>query len=146
VTRRSPAARASEEGSTLPLIVVYAAIALVLVLIVGAATSLYLERKRLYALADATALAAAEPAELRLSGPDGSARLDGDAVERTARSFLDNEPGGAFEGLTLDHAGTRDGRSATVTLSAYWRPPLLAPLVPEGLRIAVTSSARSAFW
>ncbi|MDQ1606126.1 MAG: hypothetical protein QOJ18_493, partial [Microbacteriaceae bacterium] len=39
-----------------------------------------------------------------------------------------------------------DGRSATVELSAYWRPPILSLLVPDGIRIDVTGVARSVFY
>jgi hypothetical protein len=38
-----------------------------------------------------------------------------------------------------------DGRSATVTLSALWRPPIVSLLVPEGIPIEVTAVARSVF-
>lgn len=132
-----------ERGSTLPLVLVYAAIGLVLVVIAGAATSLYVERKRLYTLADAAALVAAESADL--AGP-GPRRLEDAEVRSAARSYLDDAGPARFEGLALEDAATRDGRSATVTLSALWRPPLLGPLLPEGVRLEVTSSARSTMW
>lgn len=132
-----------ERGSTLPLVLVYAAIGLVLVVIAGAATSLYVERKRLYTLADAAALVAAESADL--AGP-GPRRLEDAEVRSAARSYLDDAGPAGFEGLALEDAATRDGRSATVTLSALWRPPLLGPLLPEGVRLEVTSSARSTMW
>jgi hypothetical protein len=32
-----------------------------------------------------------------------------------------------------------------VSLSAWWRPPVLSLLVPEGMRIDVTAVARSVF-
>jgi len=50
-----------------------------------------------------------------------------------------------FEGLTVVRADTADGRSSRVTLSSYWRPPLVSLLVPEGLRIEVTALGRSVF-
>ena len=49
-----------EDGSTLPLIIFYAALSLALILLVVAATSLYLERKRLFTLADGASLVGAE--------------------------------------------------------------------------------------
>ena len=48
--------RARDDGSTLPLILVFGLVALVLVLVVAAATDLYLARKRLLTLADGDAL------------------------------------------------------------------------------------------
>ncbi|WP_233279323.1 pilus assembly protein TadG-related protein, partial [Microterricola pindariensis] len=53
-----------EEGSSLVLTVFYGAFALALILIVVAATSLSLERKRLLSVADGAALAGAEAFEL----------------------------------------------------------------------------------
>ncbi|MEO5920555.1 MAG: pilus assembly protein TadG-related protein, partial [Pseudolysinimonas sp.] len=53
-----------EHGSTLPLICFYGALALLVTLIVASATSLYLERKRLFTLADGAALVGAESFEL----------------------------------------------------------------------------------
>lgn len=135
-----------EEGSALPLILVYAFLGFVLVLIVAAATSLYVERKRLFTLADATSLAAAETVEFAAASPGAPQRLDDEAVLASAGAYLAANRTGRFESLALDDAGTRDGTSATVTLSAYWRPPILGPLLPEGIRIEVTSSARSRFW
>ena len=35
--------------------------------------------------------------------------------------------------------------SATVQLSAHWSPPVVSLLVPDGIRIDVTSTARSVF-
>ena len=49
-----------EDGSTLLLTIFYGFLALVLILLVVAATSLYLERKRLFSLADGAALVGAE--------------------------------------------------------------------------------------
>ena len=49
-----------ERGSTLPLTIFYGFMSLVLILLVVAATSLYLERKRLFVLADGAALVGAE--------------------------------------------------------------------------------------
>ena len=48
--------------------------------------------------------------------------------------------------IHIDDASSPDGTSANVTLSAYWRPPVLSLLVPEGLRIEVTAVARSVFF
>lgn len=137
-----------ERGSILPLTIFYAFLALVLVLLVVAATSLYLERKRLFTLADGAALVGAEAFELDDVSltPDGPrAMLDSADVAAAAAGYLATAPRAGFESLTLERADTVDGRSATVALSAYWRPPLLTALVPEGIRIEVTAVARSVF-
>ncbi|WP_210422935.1 pilus assembly protein TadG-related protein [Cryobacterium sp. BB307] len=53
-----------EDGTTLLLTIFYGVLALALILLVVAATSLYLERKRLFTLADGAALVGAEAFEL----------------------------------------------------------------------------------
>jgi uncharacterized membrane protein len=140
--------RHDESGSILPLTIFYGFLALVLILLVVAATSLYLERKRLFSLADSAALAGAEAFTL-----DGGAVTAGGArpslqsrdVASAVDAFLAAAPSDEFTGLEVVEAASHDGRSATVTLSSYWRPPLVTLLVPEGLRIEVTARARSVF-
>ena len=47
----------AEEGSILPLAIFYGVLCIAVVLLVSSATSLYLERERLFALADGAAIA-----------------------------------------------------------------------------------------
>jgi hypothetical protein len=130
------------------LIIFYGVLSLVVVLLVVAATSLYLERKRLFTLADGAALVGAEAFELSTVpvGPHGprpvlrSADVAADVTE-----YLAGAPTGGFEQLRLERAESVDGRSATVQLSAYWRPPVITLLIPEGIRLDVTAVARSVF-
>jgi uncharacterized membrane protein len=140
--------RPRDEGSILPLVAGFLALALALILVVAAASSLYLERKRLLTLADAAALAAAEsfPLDAVEVGDDGRVRapLTDSAVREAARDYL-SKLSTAPEGLALDEAAAAGGTTATITLSAVWRPPLAGPLLPEGIRIDVTSTARTAF-
>jgi len=138
-----------DDGSTLPLIIFYGFLSLVLVLLVVAATSLYLERKRLFTAADGAALVGAEAFDLGdvALTPEGALRptLESDDVAEAVGDYLEGNPVGDFEQLAVERAVTEDGRSATVQLSAYWRPPLLSLLVPEGIRIDVEAVARSVF-
>lgn len=130
----------------LPLTIFYGFLSTVLILLVVAATSLYLERKRLFTLADGAALVAAEAFELddvTLTSDGPRATLDSADVAAAAAGYLAAAPTSGLESLTMERAETVDGRSATVALSAYWRPPLLTALVPEGIRIDVTAVARS---
>jgi hypothetical protein len=136
-----------DSGSTLLLTIFYGFLSLVLVLLVVAATSLYVERKRLFTLADGAALAGAEAFQLDSVAmtPDGPRPvLNTPEVTDAVGDYLVLAPH-AFEGLTVERAETVDGRSATVRLSAYWRPPVVSLLVPEGIRIDVTAVARSVF-
>jgi hypothetical protein len=138
---------ADDCGSTLILTIFYTALSLVLILLVTAATSLYLERKRLFALADGAALVGAEAFELSdVTATSGapSVLLDDDAVASAVTDYVAVIPHD-FEGLAIDRAASPDGAGAVVELSAMWRPPVVSLLVPEGLRIEVQASARSVF-
>ena len=138
----------SEEGSTVPLTIFYGMLCLVVILIAVAATSLYLERKRLFSLADGAALAAAESFDLSsiVMTPDGvRPSLSSGSVSRAVDDYLATTGSGSLESLVVERAETVDSRSATVTLSAWWRPPVLTLVIPEGLRIEVTAVARSVF-
>ncbi len=143
VSRR---ALADDRGSILPLIAGFVALALVLVLLVTAATSLYLERKRLFTLADGAALVGAESFDL-----DDVAIVDGELrpalasadVARDVAAYLREAPLGGLDEVVLERAASDDGVTAVVSLSSYWRPPVVTLFVPEGVRIDVTAEARS---
>lgn len=139
----------SDEGSTLLLTIFYAALALLVVLVVIASSSLYLERTRLFTLADGAALEAAESFALddvELIESAVVPRLDAGAVDSAVDAYLADTPSAtSFDDLTVIEATTADGRSATVTLSATWRPAVLSLIVPGGFPIEVTSVARSVF-
>lgn len=138
----------SDDGSILPLVIGFGALALVVVLLVAAAASLYLERKRLFTVADGAALVGAEAFALdEVSrtplGPRPT--LTSAQVASAVDAYLATAPTGELEALAVERAVTLDGRSATVRLSAYWRPPVLSLLVPKGFRLEVTAVGRSVF-
>lgn len=137
-----------DDGSILPLICFYSALALLVTLIVASATSLYLERKRLFTLADGAALVGAESFDLT----DVSVTPQGPRVElqpaqirASVREYLAGIPTDTFESLSLDEATTPDGKSARVTVSAIWRPPVVTLFVPDGMRIDATAVSRTVF-
>jgi Putative Flp pilus-assembly TadE/G-like len=137
-----------DSGSTLPLIIFFTALSLALILLVVAATSLYLERKRLYTLADGASLVGAEAFNIDTAAPAGQGpipTLKSKDVASAVSSYLRGNPTDEFSALHVDRAVSADGRSATVELSCYWSPPVLSLLVPKGFRIQVTSIARSVF-
>lgn len=143
--RRTPRWR-GDDGSILPLIVFYGVLSLVLVLLVVAATSLYLERKRLFTVADGAALVGAEAFELdavvvEAGGPRIVLRTED--VAAAVNDYVDTHAPATLEDLRVERAETTDGSSATVQLSAYWRPPVLVMFVPDGLRLDATVVARS---
>ena len=66
-------------------------------------------------------------------------------VRAAVRAYLAGNPIGTLEALRLEQATSADGRSATVTVSAIWRPPVVSAFVPEGLRIDATAVSRTVF-
>ena len=149
MTQRQLVDPRDDTGSTLLLTIFYGAMALVVVLLVVAATSLYLERKRLFTLADGAALVGAEAFELSdVTVTDGAPRvtLNTATVATSVEDYVAANPLSSLNEIHIDDAFSLDGTSANVTLSAYWRPPVLSLLVPEGLRIEVTAVARSVFF
>ena len=135
-----------EEGSSLVLVIFAGVLCAALVIAVSAATSLYLERKRLFSLADAAALVGAESFDLnRVTVINGHAapQLTNARVRAAVRAFVDTSTPPDLSNVKVDSARTPDGRSARVTLSTVWHPPVVSFLMPEGLSIDVTSTARS---
>lgn len=136
-----------ESGSTLLLTIGYCVLGLAIILVVASATTLYLERKRLFTVADGAALAAAEAWELESVHIDGdrlALELTDAEVRRTAGEFL----AGAvtdLDDVVLVRATSADGRSATVTLRSVWRSPISTDLIPVDVPIEVTVTARSVF-
>ncbi|MGR2751390.1 pilus assembly protein TadG-related protein [Agromyces arachidis] len=144
---RLAAAAAEESGSTLVLTIFYGALALALVLVVVSATSLYLDRKRLFTLADGAALAAAESWQLeqvRIDGDRLAIGLDDAEVGAVASAYL-ADADHSLRGVELVRATSDDGLSATVTVRATWYAPIHTDLTPLTVPIEVTADARSVF-
>lgn len=134
-----------ERGSTLPLVVGFALLALAVVLAVVSASSLYLERKRLLALADGAALAAADAWAVA----DAVADADGvrvaaehRAMDRAAADYLAEVAPAEAELVAVE---SNDGASATVQLRGVWRAPVSVDWLPIEVELVVQSTARSVF-
>jgi hypothetical protein len=137
-----------EDGAALPLIVGLFAIAAAFVVVAAGATSLHLERLRLLTVADGAAIAGAEAfrvADVRVEGDAVVPRLTGPAVAAAVGEYVAAADRSDLEDLAVVGATAPDGRSAEVTLRATWRPPIVRPLLPEGLPITVTSTAAARF-
>ena len=139
--------RREEGGSTLLLTIFYCFLGLSIVLVVVSATTLYLERKRLFTVADGAALAAAEAWSLdavRVEGDRLAIELNSAEVRAAAAAYL-ADAASDLDDLELVRAASDDGRTATVTLRSVWRAPLDTDLVPLAVPIEVTVTARSVF-
>jgi uncharacterized membrane protein len=146
-SRRPPVLGRDEEGSTLLLTIFYCFLGLTLVMVVVSATTLYLERKRLFTVADGAALAAAEAWRLdavRVEGDRLAIDLGSAEVHEAAEAYLDAAITG-LDDVVLVRAASADGRSATVTLRTTWEAPIHTELVPLTVPIEVTVTARSVF-
>lgn len=138
------------------LIIFSTALALALILGVTAATSLYLERKRLFTLADGAALAASESFELAAVGVQASGEgvegarvhpvLTNAGVALAAENYLASVSHTGLNGLVINRAVTLEGRSATIELASAWQPPVLSLFLPDGIHLEVVSTARSIFF
>ncbi len=136
----------AERGSILPLVAGAMALAVAVTLGVVSATSLTIERHRLVALAEATALRGAEsfdPARLRRSGSEVVAPLESSRVADAALGFLRGVPEISHHELRLIRADTPDGRRARVVLEATWRAPLWSEFLPLSLPIQAEALSQS---
>ncbi|MEN3344535.1 MAG: hypothetical protein V7635_1111 [Arthrobacter sp.] len=130
------------------LIIGYVLLALLLATVVAAASSVYIEHKKLLSLADGASVAAADSFTLgQLESAAGSptAILSGARVRSAAVAYLDRTAAFTrFSGLAVAPAtGSPDGSTAVVVLSAAVHPPVVNFLVPDGIRIEASSTARS---
>lgn len=137
-----------EDGQLMVLIIGYVLLALLVTTVVAAASSVYIEHKKLLSLADGASVAAADSftlGQLQSSSGSPTAVLSGSRVRSTAADYLNRNGAFArFSGLAVGPAtGSPDGSTAVVVLSAAVHPPIVNFLVPDGIRIEATSTARS---
>ncbi|WES65105.1 pilus assembly protein TadG-related protein [Microbacter sp. GSS18] len=118
----------------------YAMLALAVILVCVDATSLYLAQRRLDAIADAAALAAADAFTLTVENGAPVARLEADDVKVHAGALVQ----AADPSASLVRASTPDGVSARVTVAGVWRPPILTIVVPDGVALEATATSRTA--
>jgi len=138
----------SEDGQMMVMILGYVTLALLVTTVVIGISSVYLEHKRLLSLADGASLAAADSytlGEVATQGGAPSATLNPARVRNAAADFISRSPAAQrFDGLAVTGStGSPDGATAVVVLTAAVHPPVVNFLVPDGIRIEATSTARS---
>lgn len=126
----------------------YVLLALLVATVVMAVSSIYLEHKKLLSLADGAAVAAADSftlGQLESSGGSPAAMLLGSRVRGAAVDYLNrNGAFTRFDGLAAaPGTGSPDGSTAVVVLTAAVHPPVVNFLVPDGIMIEASSTARS---
>lgn len=153
--RRIRELSADDDGQIMLLSLCFAVVCLLLVTVIVSASAVHLERKRLVAVADSLALAAADqvdtdeyfgggaPEPVEGAGVHLSDTGVADAVSRHLGAW----PADALpHGVVVERAGTPDGRTAEVRLRAVARPPLVTwVLAPwsDGITVHARASARA---
>lgn len=140
--------QADEEGQMIVLIIGYVLLALLVTTVVIGISSVYIEHKRLLSLADGASLAAADSytlGEVETAGGSPSAVLGSERVRNVAADFVSRNPAAQrFDELSVTPGtGSPDGSTAVVVLSAAVHPPVVNFLVPDGIRVEASSTARS---
>ncbi|MGF1647411.1 MAG: pilus assembly protein TadG-related protein [Kineosporiaceae bacterium] len=141
-----------DEGSVLLLTLGYAVLALLVVTVVAGASSVYLQRKQLLAVADAAALDAADAVDrpgyyaALEAGADLTAVPLTDATVRDAAvDAVAASPAAARTGARVaPGTGTPDGTTSVVVLTGRARLPVVSPVLEtwsEGIRLAVRAEA-----
>lgn len=146
--QRAKACSGHEDGQVMILIIGYVLLSLLVVTVVMAISSVYIEHKRLLSVADSAAVAAADTfslGEIEMSGNTPVTVLTDGAVTDAVTSYLNRTAAsGQFHSLNIVPAtGTSDSRTAHVVLSAVVHPPVVNIFVPDGIPITVVSDARS---
>ena len=138
----------NEDGQMTVMILGYVTLALLVASVVIGISSVYLEHKRLLSLADGASLASADSytlGDVDTQGESPSATLSPARVRNVAADFVSRSPAAQrFSGLAVaGSTGSPDGSTAVVVLTAAVHPPVVNFLVPDGIRIEATSTARS---
>ncbi len=138
----------AESGELMVMIIGYVVLALLLVTVVAAVSSVYIGHKKLLSAADGAAVAAAD--SFTLAGVAGSSgapvtTLSGEGVRAATSSYLNrNSSYRQLPGLSIgEGTGTADGRTAQVTLTAVVHPLFINFLIPDGIAVTATGTARS---
>ena len=136
-----------ERGRVLVLTIGCAALAAALIAVIASASAVYLDRKELLALADATAAHAAATID-EGTYSSGEIGVSDESVRRSAQEFLASAPAAMTDAPALaiaDPTGVAPDGGAQVTLVALSRPAFLPwVLAPwsEGIALRVTVTAR----
>lgn len=133
----------SDEGSITPLTIGFASIALALILLAALITDMWLAHRKLFALADSAALAAAESFDPAPTEEPGILLTD-DGVSTAAREYLhavDVSP--RYSDVRLV-GSSPDGLSAHVDLRATYTPVLLSPFGASWIELEASATVRGA--
>lgn len=148
VRRAQKAAGGDESGQLTVMIIGFTVLCLLVATTVMGVSAVYIEHKKLLSAADGAAAAAADSfrlADTASGDAPPSAVLAPERVRVVVATYLERDGAHVrFEGLTMAAAtGTADGRTATVSLVAVARIPVVNVILPDGVPIEATASARA---
>ncbi len=142
-----------DEGQVLLLSLGFAVLAILLVLVVTAASAVHLDRKRLLATADLAALAAADQLDTEYfrdpaaAGGRGIPLSDASVRAAVERYVAEHpEPNARWDRIRVLEASTPDGQTAVVRLGALTMPPLVTWVLDpwtDGIALEVEATARA---
>ncbi len=147
--------RATDAGSVTILTLGFAILAILLILVIAAATQLQLDRSRLTQLADESAIDAADAMDVpayyagtaERPTADAAIDLDESVMLDVVESHLnENAARCHLSDATVVAVSSPDGKTAVVTIAVVVQPLFgLEALLPwaDGIRLTATSSARA---
>ncbi|MFW0154422.1 pilus assembly protein TadG-related protein [Rothia sp. P6271] len=142
----TPAHKEQEQGSIMLLLIGLCLVLLLIASVTAGISAVYVEHKKLQVLADRTSSAAAQEIRaLHRGGVKPRVLLNDASVQESAQNFLrESSAYTQFEALILSSpTGASTPETALVTLRTRVKLPLMSVVVPEGVEISATSSARS---
>lgn len=137
-----------DHGSTIPLIVGFALVLIMLIAVVVDVSAAYLRRQGLDSVADGAALQGADLGATGLEVYGGGIsgeqlRLTESAIRRSVQDYLHTSGAYArYPGLTLTAVHlSRDARHVSVSLRTSVKLPLHLPGAPQSATVTATGSA-----
>lgn len=140
---RPAGASDSDAGSITPLAIGFATIALALILLAALITDVWLAHRKLFALADSAALAAAESFDPAPTSEPGIVLTD-DGVRTAAQSYLSMVDVSTRYTDLVVVGRSPDGLSAEVVLRTSYVPALLSPFAPGWIELEAHATVRGA--
>ncbi|MFI7586697.1 pilus assembly protein TadG-related protein [Spongisporangium articulatum] len=145
--------RRGDDGQTVPLLIGYVLVVLLLVVVVVDVTAVHLARGRLYALADAAALDASDALDSQGFYRQGSVGevlpVTDEGVRASVRTYLEQagvEDLTSLRDVDVGEPTTGGAAGVQVTLTATARLPLVDAIVrrwADGVPLTATSHARA---
>jgi hypothetical protein len=138
----------AESGQLTVLILGFTLLCLLVAATVAGVSAVHIEHRKLLSAADGAAAAAADSftlADTASGDRPPAAVLAPERVRGVVATYLARDGASArFDGLGIAAApGTPDGRTATVTLTATARLPIVGMVLPHGVPLQATASARA---